>query len=212
MIGQREVQRLAYERQTPEQMIERDYILTWVMTAIATDEALSQLIAKGGTVLKKLYFADWRYSEDLDYTATQRSATERLRPAVERACRNLHTQSGIECSLASMEPRSDGEQLHNVTFYLDYIGPLRRTRRPRQLKLDVTFDERVVNAPIHRPLLHAFSDEPNPPVEIAAILSAERVAKYRTAWERRLGEQVPELPALDRVVRETRRYLRELVG
>lgn len=69
MIRQREVQRLASERQVPEQMIERDYILTWVMIAIAQHAELSQLVAKGGTTLKKLYFANWRYSEDLDYTA-----------------------------------------------------------------------------------------------------------------------------------------------
>lgn len=46
----------------------------------------------------------------------------------------------------------------------------------------------------------------------AAILYAERVTKYRAAWEQRLSEQVPDLPALDAVVRETRRRLREFFG
>ena len=58
-----------------------------------------------------------------------------------------------------MEPRHDGETLRNTTAYLDYIGPLQRTRRPRQLKVDVTFDEVIVNAPVNRPLIRSFSDE-----------------------------------------------------
>lgn len=162
--------------------------------------------------------------------------------------------------------------LRNITAYVNYVGPLRRTRRSRQLKVDVTFDEIVVNPPIVRTLIRTFSDEPRaaPRVvtysleeicaekirtllqrteprdlydvwriiserasaidwmrltatfhakcqhrgidasRVSTLLVPERVATYAKAWEHRLRDQIPEIPPLDTVVRETRRLLRFL--
>jgi predicted nucleotidyltransferase component of viral defense system len=52
VISARKVQRLAYERQVPEQMIERDYVLTWLLGAIASPQQSPRFIVKGGTALK----------------------------------------------------------------------------------------------------------------------------------------------------------------
>ncbi|MQY59088.1 MAG: hypothetical protein GH144_05705, partial [Clostridia bacterium] len=50
--------------------IERDYILSWILAGIGVDEKLQKaLIFKGGTALKKCYFGEYRFSEDLDFTA-----------------------------------------------------------------------------------------------------------------------------------------------
>ena len=52
-----------------DQQIEKDYILSWILKGIAQHEQLSKVIVfKGGTVLKKIYFEDYRFSEDLDFT------------------------------------------------------------------------------------------------------------------------------------------------
>jgi len=69
MIGLPEVQRIAYRSGVSERMIERDYILTWALIGLARHPIMGSSAAlKGGTALKKLYFTDWRYSEDLDFT------------------------------------------------------------------------------------------------------------------------------------------------
>lgn len=273
MISQREVQRLAYERQVPEQMVERDYVLTWLLGALASPQQTLRLVAKGGTVLKKLYFADWRYSEDLDFTSGGTIRPDALKVFLAEACRRVRETAGLEAIVGSMEPRHDGETLRNITAYLDYIGPLQRTRRPRQLKVDVTFDEVIVIEPVARPLIRSFSDEPEPaPLVVvyaleeicaeklrtllqrteprdlydvwrilseqsgqidaqqleptlrakcehrglsytraSAILSTERVARFQGVWEHRLGEQMPDIPSLESVARETRRLLRALL-
>jgi predicted nucleotidyltransferase component of viral defense system len=274
MISQREVQRLAFERHVPERMIELDYILTWMLGALASPKPSPRLIAKGGTALKKLYFADWRYSEDLDFTAAEIVEPDAFKILLTQACHRVRDAAGLETDVGSLEPRRDGGVLRNITAYMNYIGPLQRTRRPRQMKVDVTFDEIIVNAPVARPLIRSFSDEPEPPLRVAvypleeicaekmrtllqrteprdlydvwrilseradamdaqklattlrvkcehrgvsfthvsALLSPERVSKYRGAWERRLREQTPDIPPLNTVVRETRRLLRTFVG
>lgn len=271
MISQREVQRLAYEREVPEQMIELDYVLTWLLGALASPKQSPHLIAKGGTTIKKVYFADWRYSEDLDFTCEQTLEPKQLEDILTQVCQRVRDAAGLETSVSSLESRRDKETLRNITAYVNYIGPLQRTRRPRQLKVDVTFDEILVNAPVTRGLVRAFSDEPKPASRIvvysleeicaekmrtllqrteprdlydvwrilsermdeidmhvlastlrtkcahrgviftraSTLLSPERVSKYQIAWERRLREQMPNIPPLESVVRETKRLLRE---
>ena len=186
MIGLPEVQRLAYRAGISARMIERDYVLTWALIGLARHPALGAALAlKGGTVLKKVYFADWRYSEDLDFTAQQIITPEILLAQLSETAQAVRDEAGIELAVASSEPRWDGERLRNVTVYLGYIGPLHRTRRRRKCKLDFTFDEVVVNSPVRRPLLTVYSDEPRPTTSVLVYPLEEICAeKLRTLLQR----------------------------
>ena len=57
-------------------VLERDYLFSWILAAISTHEVLREtLIFKGGTALKKCYFGNYRFSEDLDFSALPGVAT-----------------------------------------------------------------------------------------------------------------------------------------
>ncbi len=271
MIGLREIRKLAFEQQVPEQSIERDYVLTWVLAELSRHSSLGTwAILKGGTALKKLYYNDWRYSEDLDFTLATPWPSEAIATAVREVCAACTKSAGLEINIATEEPRYDGERLRNVTFYLAYVGPLKRTRRPRELKLDFTADEMIVSKPDARSLLRVYSDEITPPLQILSypieeilgekmrtilqrteprdlydvwrllrdhaeemnltsvksvfedkcrfkniaasgweeFLAEQKIEKYGAAWERRLGDQIQDLPPLKTVVKETKRLLR----
>jgi predicted nucleotidyltransferase component of viral defense system len=64
MIKPAEIQQIARKEGVRDTQIEKDYILSWIITGISQNE----LLFKGGTVLKKIYFSDYRFSEDLDFT------------------------------------------------------------------------------------------------------------------------------------------------
>lgn len=69
MIKPGEIQNKAREFSVRDQQIEKDYILSWILQGMSQHEELSKaLVFKGGTALKKVYFEDYRFSEDLDYT------------------------------------------------------------------------------------------------------------------------------------------------
>lgn len=186
MISLREVQRLAFETRMPEQAIERDYVLTWVLSEIARHPMLgAQAILKGGTAIKKLYFSEWRYSEDLDFTLQPPWAAEPIVAALEEVNAACASSAGLEVAVSSQEPRPETGQLSSLTIYLAYIGPLRRTRRPRELKLDFTNDEVVVEAPVRRSLPRIYSDEIEPAVEVLVYPLEEILAeKMRTLLQR----------------------------
>ena len=69
MIKPGEIQKEAIEAGVRDQQIEKDYVISWILQGIAVHDKLSRIIVfKGGTVLKKAYFIDYRFSEDLDFT------------------------------------------------------------------------------------------------------------------------------------------------
>ena len=55
-------------RRLREDVLERDYCLAWFLAALEETDLRTRLALKGGTALKRCYFGDYRFSEDLDFT------------------------------------------------------------------------------------------------------------------------------------------------
>src|SRR6516164_1718449 len=79
----------------PWDVLERDYLLSWMLAGIGQVAALCDtLVFKGGTALKKCYFGDYRFSEDLDFSSLPGAPTgdemeQAVRKAAEAAARLL---------------------------------------------------------------------------------------------------------------------------
>ena len=69
MIPQATLQKIANAKKVRDKQIEKDSILSWVLHGLSQESFLkNNLVFKGGTALKKFYFQDYRFSEDLDFT------------------------------------------------------------------------------------------------------------------------------------------------
>jgi predicted nucleotidyltransferase component of viral defense system len=69
MISHEEIKNLVVEWNIREDVIEKDYVIGWVLWGIGQSEELKdKWIFKGGTCLKKCYLETYRFSEDLDFT------------------------------------------------------------------------------------------------------------------------------------------------
>ena len=80
MIPQRDLSLLSNRlverggRRIPERVLERDYCLSWILVGLARGALRDRLAFKGGTALKKCYFGDYRFSEDLDFTLIEETS------------------------------------------------------------------------------------------------------------------------------------------
>ena len=69
MIDKTEIMDFAKEFDLATQVIEKDYVLGWVLAGIFSHPVIgSRWVFKGGTCLKKCFFETYRFSEDLDFT------------------------------------------------------------------------------------------------------------------------------------------------
>jgi predicted nucleotidyltransferase component of viral defense system len=60
---------LARENHVQLEILEKDYALSYLIDAIAKTHGIgNQIVLKGGTALRKLYYPGYRFSEDLDYS------------------------------------------------------------------------------------------------------------------------------------------------
>ena len=74
MIDRSEILAVAGDLSLTPDVIEKDYVLGWLLAGISAHQALAPAWTfKGGTCLKKCYFETYRFSEDLDFTVSDPS-------------------------------------------------------------------------------------------------------------------------------------------
>ena len=156
MITQREISQIAFREQMSDRIIEKDYALTWLLLALASSSLAEHLVFKGGTALKKIYFPDYRYSEDLDFTVVGEIAPDELIAGLREVLDGLAREQGFQFDLpeSRIERRSE-----SLTAYVSFVGPLQARLGSRDVKIDFTLAEKLIFLIDERPILSAFSDQ-----------------------------------------------------
>ena len=156
MIKPAEIHKRAFKYGVRDTQIEKDYNLTWILYGIANHERLSKtLVFKGGTVLKKVYFPEYRFSEDLDFTLLDNALTnELLFSDFEEAFGFVAEEANITLQLGE-----DGEhESGSINFYIIYSGPLGGSVGSKQVKVDITRKEILEFEPGQKPVFIDYSD------------------------------------------------------
>lgn len=156
MISPAEVAKLAHRMGVADRVIEKDYVLSWLLIAIAESDLCGRLAFKGGTALKRIYYPDYRFSEDLDFTLRGELSHHELVDAFGVSFTRLHERVNLILSLRSAEHNAFGSS----ALLLNYTGPLRGQLGRRHLKVDVTRGERLMSPPADRPLRAPYTDFP----------------------------------------------------
>src|SRR3990172_1449351 len=101
MIPQRNISLLSNRlatgkaRRIADSVLERDYCLAWFLSALAQSKLRTALAFKGGTALKRCYFPDYRFSEDLDFTLIEPMSFEEILDRLEAIDSAVKQDSGI---------------------------------------------------------------------------------------------------------------------
>jgi predicted nucleotidyltransferase component of viral defense system len=160
MISEAEVRRLAGQWGVDPMLVDLDYVLGCFLASLYRQSWAEDLIFKVGTCLRKCYYADYRFSEDLDFTAIRRLGAQDLEERVMEVVRGAEDVWQIDFSIRSIrvDTLEDeyGKETYRVRIY--YRGPLRRGGDPRAIRMDVTANERLAFEPSRRAIIHPYSD------------------------------------------------------
>ena len=165
MIDRTGILALASELGLQARVVEKDYVLGWVLAGIARDEELARAwLFKGGTCLKKCFFETYRFSEDLDFTVPEQAQLDRefLLSRFRALGAWLYDTTGIELPTELLrvdvyDLKTGGRAGEGRLAYRGPIAP-RGGDLPR-IRIDLTADERVV-LPSIIPVTHPYSDAP----------------------------------------------------
>ncbi len=132
----------------------KHYILSWILKGIAQHEQLSKTIVfKGGTVLKKIYFEDYRFSEDLDFTLIHNElSNEQIFEWFRETFEFIKEEANIPLEI--IDDNEDG----GINFYISYIGPLGGQGNNKRVKIDISRSEQLVFEPVMKDVFIDYSD------------------------------------------------------
>ncbi len=166
MIDRREILDVARDLGLQAQVVEKDYVLGWLLAGIYSQDRLRPTwVFKGGTCLKKCYFETYRFSEDLDFTLTDESHLDPafLVSAFGDVSAWVYEQTGIEIPAGQLAVRRLPESSESAELrrpcVLSRSDCAFRGNLPR-IKLDLTADELLVKPPVERVVAHPYSDAP----------------------------------------------------
>lgn len=169
-----------------EDVVEKDYVIGWVLWGLGSDPGLSTSWAfKGGTCLKKCYVETYRFSEDLDFTVLPEGPVNPdevvriLRETGER----IYEESGADLRVRApvVRMRPDGKSAEGRIYYR---GP-RDTPEVASLKLDLTIAEQVLRPTVLRSISHQYPETLPAPATVRCYGFEEVFAeKLRAMGER----------------------------
>jgi len=131
----------------PYETVLKDYAIGHVLAALAAEDSLAgTLVMKGGTALRKLHFADYRFSEDLDFTALGAPRGDDLeaglRSVARRACDRMAANGPFAVTVDRVvlkEEHPGGQEAFVVRSQFPW------QREPLcVLKVEVTADEPIL--------------------------------------------------------------------
>ncbi|HDL86221.1 MAG TPA: nucleotidyl transferase AbiEii/AbiGii toxin family protein [Candidatus Acetothermia bacterium] len=151
---------------SPWEVLERDYLLSWILAGIDEVESLrGTLVFKGGTALKKCYFGEYRFSEDLDFSGLEGVLTgDAMERAIQETCDaaaallDEYAPIEIVCErYTEKNPHPGGQEAFTIHARLPWHRQL-HTR----VMIEITVDEKVLKPVQSRKVIHEYGE----PLEI----------------------------------------------
>jgi len=167
MIFQKEVITIAEQKGVLKSTIDKDWVLGHFLGAIYSESKLREvLIFKGGTCLKKCWFPDYRFSEDLDFTSKD-SAFELKQSHLDFICWHVKENASILSQVESLNPLLFKDKLTGYEAVIRFWGsdhpknepPPPSDRWHTKIKIEITLYEKLIFEQTERKLIHSYSDQ-----------------------------------------------------
>ncbi len=190
MIDKSEIMEFSREFGLRANVIEKDYVLGWVLASIFNHAKIREnWVFKGGTCLKKCYFETYRFSEDLDFTLTESNHFDQdfFIQCFEDISEWVYDATGIEIpkDLIRFDVYKNNRGGMSAQGRIGYRGPMQPGGDLPRIKLDLTFDEILVLDPAIREVHHPYSDCPDDGIQSKCYCFEEVFAeKIRALAER----------------------------
>lgn len=188
MIPKREILDVATQTNLLPAVVEKDYVLGWLLAGINQSPALRDLwVFKGGTCLKKCYFDTYRFSEDLDFSLRDPAHIDEnfLIKIFTEIAAWIYDNSGIEIPTDRIKFEIHRDKAcQGRIYYRGPVTPISKQAMPR-IKLDLTANELIVEPSVLTAVRHDYSDKPTGGICVESYSYVEVFAeKIRALKER----------------------------
>ena len=167
MILQKEIATISEQLGVSKSVIDKDWMLGHFIAAIFNEPELKEtLIFKGGTCLKKCWFEEYRFSEDLDFTS--KSQEFKFTPAhLKFISKHIEDNAGVKTHIVSLRPLQFQDRLTGYEAIIKFWGadhpknvmPTTPDRWQTKIKIEIILYEEMIFEVTEREVSHPYSDK-----------------------------------------------------
>ena len=197
MILQKEIREIAEKLNVPSNTIDKDYVLGHFLNELFKQPwAIDNFLFKGGTCLKKCYFEEYRFSEDIDITITNPDFVLTIKQ-MESIYQITMQKIGIFFKIMKFEKALFKDLLVGWDIEICFLGanhskntmPVFGKDYHTKISFDIRLYENQLFPSVEKPLIHLFSDVDLVSVQIPCYSLHEVLAeKMRSLIQRNRGE------------------------
>lgn len=172
MILKKEIEKVAEAQRVLKTTIDKDWVLGHFIDGIyAIPELKEVLIFKGGTGLRKCYFPNYRFSEDLDFTCTN-PKFELTKKTLNQLVQIITERTEIPLHIEDLKPLKHKEKLTGYKAIIKFWGadhprnqaPPPPERWTTSIKIEIILYELMIfpieTKEVHHPYSDQFSQVP----------------------------------------------------
>lgn len=192
MITAKEINFFSGKLGIPATTVDKDWVLGHLLAGIYNDSYFREnLVFKGGTCLKKCYFGNYRFSEDLDFTAIH-IEKKKIISNLKKVTQKIDSETGILFGKIKIADKLFKDNLVAYECSIPFWGavhPKNKKPPPEErwmsfIKIDFTIHEVICLKKENREIIHPYSDILSSPI-IACYPIEEIVSeKFRALLQR----------------------------
>jgi predicted nucleotidyltransferase component of viral defense system len=154
MIHFSEIERIASKAGVPAETIEKDYCITWILASVFSKTENTDIVFYGGTAIKKAYFPDYRFSEDLDFISQDKLEMDDILGRMERVYGSIRDEANIILVTDKSTVNTEGDRRQ---FFITYDG-FPEISVDKRIKIDVMSKGELLQKPTAKSLHCGYSD------------------------------------------------------
>jgi uncharacterized protein len=146
--------------------IQQDYLLSWILSGLYEHPSLKEsLIFKGGTALKKCYFGNYRFSEDLDFSVI--AAIPRKEMLLNAVVEKMNEFAEIHLIIERYEEK-DAHPFEQEAFKVRAQFPWQR-EPSISAKIEITMQEMILFPPVTKQIIHPYDERIDTPIQTYSL-------------------------------------------
>lgn len=154
MIPLTEINYFAQRLKVPTETIEKDYIISWILFCISKSELKNNFIFYGGTAIKRIYFEDHRFSEDIDLLSTKKFSLDLILEDL-KCLYYAHDEANISLHI-NMQNMIVGKD--RIQMYVNYSGYDEIVGAPKEIRLDFSMNVDLYGKITDKNVIETYSD------------------------------------------------------
>lgn len=154
MIQLVEINHYARKFQVAAETIEKDYMISWILFCLSKSSLKNSFTFYGGTAIKRMYFEDHRFSEDIDLITHKTIPLEQI--LQELNCLKF-AQEKANISL-SVNKDNIIKIKNRIQMYINYSGYEEIIGAPKEIRLDFAMDMDRYGQVIDKKMIESYSD------------------------------------------------------